>query len=229
MPDRSSRSVWSDSLIAEVNVRLPLFDDLSPDAIERLSAQGFGRGLLTASLRARLRKAEFLDLGHLAQSSPVSIAKTRKFGPVRVERVRSFIFDELARWLPQARVMHTSEATRERRLDRLREMPAGRLPLGGHQITALRFEEASCADIAGCSRLTLLRTGIVSSSDVDQVVATLTHLARGGDPLTPRSSGEVRAAPAGGAEAGAARRAALLAEQDREWEDAAPTDTRRRG
>ncbi|WCS28827.1 hypothetical protein LOK46_31885 (plasmid) [Methylobacterium sp. NMS14P] len=228
MPDRSLRAVWSDSLMAEVGARLPLFDGLSPDAIQRLSAEGFGRGLLTASLRARLRKAGFPDLGHLAQSSPVAIAATRKFGPVRVERVRHFILDALARWLPRAREMHTSEATRDRRLGRLRGLSAGCLPLAAGQIAALRFEDGSCADIATCSRLGLLRTGAVTSGDVDHVVATLTHLARAADPIPPRPLDEAGAAPAGDAAALAARRAALLSERDREWDAAAPTESRPR-
>ncbi|SEN99219.1 hypothetical protein SAMN02799625_02314 [Methylobacterium sp. UNC300MFChir4.1] len=226
MPDRSLRAVWSDSLMAEVGARLPLFDDLSPDTIRRLSAEGFGRGLLTASLRARLRKAGFPDLGHLAQSSPVAIATIRKFGPVRVERVRHFILDVLARWLPGAREMHTPEATRARRLGRLRGLPAGCLPLAADQIAALRFADASCADIATCSRLGLLRTGAVTSGDVDHVVAALTRLARASDPVPPRPLEEAGAAPSCDAASAAARRAALLAEQDREWDEAAPTARR---
>lgn len=228
MPDRSLRAVRSDDLMAEVGARLPLFDDLSPDTIQRLSAEGFGRGLLTASLRARLRKAGFPDLGHLAQSSPVAIAAIRKFGPVRVERVRHFILDTLARWLPRARETHTPEATRARRLDRLRGLSAGCLPLAAGQIAALRFEDGSCADIATCSRLWLLRTGAVTSDDVDHVVAALTRLARASDPGPPRPLEEAGAAPAGDAAAMATRRAALLAERDREWDEAAPTEGRHR-
>ncbi|MGU3330911.1 hypothetical protein ACLBXB_28935, partial [Methylobacterium mesophilicum] len=87
-------------------MRLPLFEGLSADNIQHLSALGFGRGFLTASLRARLRKAGFRDLSHLAQSSPDEIARVRKFGPVRVELIRTFILDEIAHWLPSARQTH---------------------------------------------------------------------------------------------------------------------------
>lgn len=84
-------------------MRLPLFDDLPGDTIHRLSASGYGRGFLTTSLRARLRKADFGDLGHLAQSSPDAITKVRKFGAIRVAAVRTYILEEIARWLPGAR------------------------------------------------------------------------------------------------------------------------------
>ncbi|WP_336491101.1 hypothetical protein [Methylobacterium nigriterrae] len=228
MPSLSLRTARSESLFAEACARLPLFEDLSRDSIERLSASGFGRGFLTASLRARLRKADFRDLGHLAQSSPDAIAKVRKFGPVRLEAVRTFILEEIARSLAGAREMHTLEATRERRLARLRAMPVERLSLDEHEIAALGFEGGSCADIAGRSRLELLRAGVMASSDLDRIVTSLARFLREGRPIIPPAVEASAEAPAADTTDAAARRAALLAEQDREWEEAAPAGGRRR-
>jgi hypothetical protein len=226
MLGRPLRTVPSDSLFAEVSARLPLFDGLPPETVQQLSASGYGRGLLTASLRARLRKAAFRDLGHLALSSPEAIARVRKFGPVRVEQVRSFILNELARWLPGARAVHAPEATRARRLGRLRGLPASRLPLIADQVAALGPEGESCADLAARSRLDLLRTAAVTAGDVDRVVAALAQFLGAGSPGAPVPPAAPEAAAAAEVETLAAQRAALRAEQDREWDEAAPTPGR---
>jgi hypothetical protein len=224
MPRRSILTQPSDSLLAEVSIRLPLFDGLASDTIQLLTASGFGRGFLTPSLRGRLRKAELRDLGNLAQSSPEVIASVRKFGPIRVEHVRNFILDEIARRLPGGRARHTSEATRERRLDRLRSASADRLPLDADRIEALGLRDGSCAEAACRSRLDLIASGIVTSFDVDRIVATLAQVLRSGTTITSLPlEPEVRAL-AVEAEAFEARRSAVLAEQDREWEAAAPAE-----
>lgn len=203
-------------------MRLPLFDDLPGNTIHRLSASGYGRGFLTASLRARLRKADFGDLGHLAQSSPDAITKVRKFGAIRVAAVRTYILEEIARWLPGTREMHALEATRERRLARLRDIPVERLPLKKNKIAALGFDGGSCVDLAGCSRLELLRTGVVVSRDLDRIVTTLACFLGEGTPIVRPAMATPAKALVADAEEVAARRATLLAEQDREWEEAAP-------
>jgi hypothetical protein len=221
MPGRSPRTVASDSLFDEVSGRLPLFDDLPTDVIQLLTASGFGRGFLTASLRARLRKAGYRDLGHLTQASPDAIAGIRKFGPIRVERVRTFLLDAIARWLPGARAVHTAAATGARRLGRLADLPVDHLPLEAGAIAALGLAGGSCAEMAGRSRHALLATGVLTSHGVDGIVTTLARVL-GGD-RTDASSGQAAIdAPATEPEAGAAHRAALLAKQDREWEEAAP-------
>ena len=225
MPGRPPRNAPSDGLVAEVSASLPLFEDLPGDTIRHLSEAGFGRGFLTASLRARLRKAGFRDLGHLAESSPDAIAGVRKFGPVRVERVRAFIVDEIARCLPGGRALHTPEAAGARRLSRLQAVPVGRLPLDAAAVAALGLEGGTCADVAGRSRRELLGTGVVTSGEVDRVVATLARFLEAGRPFTPPTADGVEAPP--DAAAVAAHRAALLAERDREWEDAAPPRDRR--
>jgi hypothetical protein len=222
MTGRSLRTTSFDSLFSEVSVRLPLFEDLPPDAIQHLSTSGFGRGFLTVSLRARLRKAGYLDLGHLAQTSPAAIASIRKFGPVRVDRVRTFILGEIARWLPGIREVHTDGATGERRLGRLRDMPVERLPLAADEIVALGCAGWSCADMAGRSRPELLGTGVVMSRDVDRIITTLANLL-GGSAMTASPPVQVAEdARAMETDTIASRRAALLAKQDREWEEAAP-------
>ena len=228
MPRRSTRTIRYDSLFDEVSLRLPLFEGLSVDNIQHLSALGFGRGFLTASLRARLRKAGFRDLSHLAQSSPEEIARVRKFGPVRVELIRTFILDEIAHWLPSARQTHAVAATRERRLELLRETQFERLALDADTIAALGFAGGSCADMAGRSRLNLLGTGIVTPIEVDHFVMTLARFL-GACKTTARCPGDgAREALSAEMETIEARRAALLADQDREWEEAAPARDRRR-
>lgn len=227
MPGRSPRTTGSPSLFDEVCERLPFFEDLPRDALQRLSASGFGRGFLTASLRARLRKAGYRDLGDLAQTSPAAIAGVRKFGPVRVELARAFILAEMARWLADAREAHEDGATRDRRLGRLRDVPVERLPLTAASIAALGCGGQSCADLAGRSRRGLLDTGAVTSCDVDRVVATLARFLEGDRTPPPLSAESVQDTqttdtPATDTQTNAARRAALLAQQDREWEDAAP-------
>ncbi|WP_267353379.1 MULTISPECIES: hypothetical protein [unclassified Methylobacterium] len=222
MPGRSPRTVTSDSLFDEISGRLPLFDDLPKDVIEHLTASGFGRGFLTASLRARLRKAGYRDLGHLAQTSPDAIASIRKFGPIRLERVRTFLLNAIARWLPGARAVHAPGATGARRLGRLADMPVEHLPLDADAIAALGFAGGSCAEMAGRSRLALLATGAVTSRDVDRIVTTLARVLGGDRTDASRSAQAAMDAPPTEPEATAAHRAALLAKQDREWEEAAP-------
>ena len=210
-------------------MRLPLFEGLSAGNIQHLSAMGFGRGFLTASLRARLRKAGFRDLSHLAQSSPDEIARIRKFGPVRVELIRTFILDEIAHWLPSARQIHAVAATRERRLELLRETQIERLALDADKIAALEFAGGSCADMAGRSRLNLLGTGIVTPTDIDRFVMTLARFL-GVCRTTARCPVDgAREALSAEKETIEARRAASLANQDREWEEAAPARDWRRG
>lgn len=228
MPGRSVRTTKSDSLIGEVSARLSLFEDLPPDALQRLTAMGFGRGFLTVSLRARLRKAGYRDFGHLTQTSPEAIARIRKFGPVRVERIRDSILDELARWLPGAREVHTAEATRERRLEQMRDMPVEHLPCPVGAIAALGLAGRSCADVANRSRLELLDTGFLMSSDVDRIITKLAGILNEGKPIAPLSVEVTTDALKSETEAVAARRAALLAQQDREWEEVAPIGNRRR-
>ncbi|MER2265429.1 hypothetical protein [Methylobacterium oxalidis] len=222
MPDRSLPSTKSESLLAEACTRLPLFEDLTEDTIQRLSASGYGRGFLTASLRARLRKAGFRDLGHLAQSTPDEIAKVRKFGPVRVEAVRAFLLDKIARALPGARERQTREAIAERRLARLRDLPADRLALHRDEILALSLEGATCADLAQRSRLELLRTGVWTSSDLDRFVADLAQVLGEGREVCQPAAPDLAEIPDTEARRAQASRAALLAERDREWEAAAP-------
>lgn len=224
MPGRSHRTTGSQTLLGQVIERLPFFEDLPANTLQCLAASGFGRGFLTVSLRARLRNAGYRDLSHLARTSPAAIASIRKFGPVRVELVRAFILTEIARWLPGARDVHTDGATQERRLARLRDLPVERLPLTADQIVALGCTGWSCADMAGRSRVELLDTGVVMSCDVDRIVATLAGLI-GGDGTTPSLAAQtIEDTPPPEGETNAARRAALLAMQDREWEEAAPPD-----
>lgn len=222
MPRRSYRTTGF-SLFDEVSARLPFFEGLPTDTLQCLSDSGFGRGFLTVSLRARLRKAGYRDLSDLAQTSPAAIASIRKFGPVRVELVRAFILTEIARWLPGAREMHTDEGTRERRLGRLRDLPVERIPLTADQIAALGWTGWSCADVAGRSSVDLLDTRAETSCDVDRIIATLADFLGGGR-TTPSISAQITSdTPASETETTAARRAALLAKQDREWEEAAPS------
>ncbi|MCJ2089740.1 hypothetical protein MKK88_27685 [Methylobacterium sp. E-005] len=222
MPARSRRTTTSGSLFGEVSERLPLFEPLPPDVLHALTTSGLGRGCLTASLRARLRKAGYRDLGHLAQTSPEAIASIRKFGPVRTDYVRTFILAEIARWLPGARETHAAGATGARRLERLRDWPVEQLPLDADAIAALGLAGCSCADMAGQSRFELLGTGVVLSGDVDRVVTTLARFLGGGGMAASLPTQGAIDAPASETEAIAARRAAQLATQDREWEDAAP-------
>ncbi|WP_010685091.1 hypothetical protein [Methylobacterium mesophilicum] len=203
-------------------MRLPLFEDLPPDALQHLATPGFGRGFLTASLRARLRKAGYRDLGQLAQASPEAIASIRKFGPVRVDRVRDLILNEIARWLPGARERHARGATGERRLGRLRDRPVEGLPLAADAIAALGCAGCTCADLAGRSRTELLGTGRMIARDVDRIITTLAELLGGSRTTASLSAQVAEDAPETETETIASRRAALLAQQDREWDAAAP-------
>ncbi|KQQ30926.1 hypothetical protein ASF53_17665 [Methylobacterium sp. Leaf123] len=193
------------TLFDEVSTHLPLFDDLPEGAVERLAAVGYGRGLLTASLRAQLRKAGFADMAALALASPVELMAVRKIGPLRVTAIRVHLLGELARLVPGARADHDSEATDRRRLERLRAMPGGRFGWAGE----------TCADLA-LRRCADIRAELdIPATDLDRIAAAL---ARALLPERPRVP-----APAAAPEADAAReRAELLQEQDRQWEAAAP-------
>lgn len=203
-------------------MRLPLFEDLPPHAIQHLSTSGFGRGFLTVSLRARLRKAGYRDLGQLARTSPEAIDSLRKFGPVRIDLIRTFILAEIARWLPGARELHATGATRERRLGILRGKPFESLPLAANEIAALGCVGWTCADLAGRSRFELLGTGIITSRDVDRIITTLAQFLERSRATAFLSAQVAGDAPAPETETIASRRATLLADQDREWDEAAP-------
>ena len=76
-------------LFDEVVVSLPLFDGLPQETADRLAAAGFGRGLLTATLRCRLRMGGFADMGVLAFVVPVDLMAVRKVKPVRPRAYRA--------------------------------------------------------------------------------------------------------------------------------------------
>lgn len=215
---------WKAPLMVEVQARLPLFDDLPSGTIRHLTAAGFGRGFLTATLRARLRKAGIRDFGHLAQSSPDAIVGIRKFGPARAALVRALLLEEIARLLPGERDLHASEATETRRLARLRAMPVERLSLPDAVVSALGLVGASCAEAAGRSRADINGPGLLWVSEVDRLVATLAGLLGADTPIL-RPMIEIEA-EAGATEA--ERRAAQLADRDREWDAAAPAAPGRR-
>ncbi|TFZ54646.1 hypothetical protein E4V01_24875 [Methylorubrum sp. Q1] len=199
------------TLFDEVSAHLPLFDSLSEKAAERLAAGGYGRGLLTASLRARLRKAGFADLAALALASPVELMAVRKIGPVRVCAIRVHLLRELARLVPGARAFHDGTATDGRRLERLRAMPGGRFGWAGETCADLALKR--CADIR--EELDL------PAPDLDRIAAALIRALL---PERPRvtcvaAAPEIEATP----ETTRAReRAERLREQDRQWDAAAP-------
>ncbi|CAX22567.1 protein of unknown function [Methylorubrum extorquens DM4] len=199
------------TLFDEVSAHLPLFDGLSEEAAERLAAGGYGRGLLTASLRARLRKAGFADMAALALASPVELMAVRKIGPVRVSAIRAHLLRELARLVPGARAGHDSSATDRRRLERLRAMPGERFGWAGE----------TCADLA-VKRCADIRAELnIPAADLDRIAAALTRALLPERPRVP----SVAAAPEGDAAPEITRareRAELLREQDRQWDAAAP-------
>ncbi|MET0258429.1 MAG: hypothetical protein ABW179_07590 [Methylobacterium sp.] len=206
-------------LFDEVCARLPLFEDLPRDAPQRLAAAGFGRGLLTGAVRSRLRKAGFADMGMLALATPAELTSVRKIGPVRLQAIRAHVLDELARTYPDARVFHGTDATATRRMDRLRSMPANRLPLGETLLGALGCIGETCAALATRGRSECLRTGAVAATDLDGVV---TALVDGLLQDCPRAAPPIGHDPAVDDVGERERRDETMRERDREWEEAAP-------
>jgi len=195
------------TLFDAVRARLPLFDDLPDGAVERLAAGGYGRGLLTASVRARLRKAGFADQAMLALASPADLMAVRKIGPLRVEAIRDHLLGELARLFWGARAEHDREATDLRRLDRLRALPGARFGRAGE----------TCADLAA-RRCDALRAELeIPAADFDRLVASLALALQPHRP--PVAAPEDETAYAAQA---VRERAELLRERDREWDEAAP-------
>ncbi len=135
------------TLFDEASERLPLFDDLPDGAVERLAAGELGRGLLTASLRARLRRAGLVDMGMLALATPIDLMAVRKIGPVRVGTIRAHVLDELARLYLGARAIHNEDATTRRRMDRLHATPAERLPRDAAALARLLAPDKPCAQL----------------------------------------------------------------------------------
>lgn len=206
------------TLFDAVSARLPLFDGLPDGAVERLAAGGFGRGLLTASLRSRLRKAGFTDMAMLALASRADLLAVRKIGPVRVEAIRAHLLGELARFVPGARADHDLEATGRRRLDRLRAVPGERFGRAG----------ATCADLAERPCAEIRAELEIPAADLDRIAAALALALLPERP--PGPSGADRPDDDGALEAQAARdRAETIRARDREWDEAAPTGRARPG
>ncbi|WP_232627908.1 hypothetical protein [Methylobacterium sp. Leaf118] len=209
------------TLYDEACARLSLFDDVPEDILERLAAGGFGRGLLTASLRARLRKAGYTDLGMLARATPAELMAVRKVGPLRVEAIRAHLVGALARLAPGARAAHGREATDQRRLDRCRAVPVERLPLDPALVARLGEAGDHCADLALRPRFAIARALALSASDLDRIVAALARIVLPDRPPVP-SAATAPEEEAGGAAQGMRARAALQEARDREWDAAAP-------
>ncbi|GAA0255078.1 hypothetical protein LNAOJCKE_3466 [Methylorubrum aminovorans] len=209
------------TLFDEASAHLPLFDDLSDATVDRLAVGGFGRGLLTASLRARLRKGGFAHMGALALATPAGLMALRKVGPVRVGAIRAHILDELARFLPDARAMHDRVTTDWRRLDRLRTVPVGALGLVPALIERFGSNGPGWADLAALRRIEVARTLGVSGAEVDGIVSALVRAVR----PDPRSMPSPRTLREGDTPCGmdmGKTEAELLRERDREWDEAAP-------
>ena len=210
------------TLFDEVSARLPLFDTLPEDVIERLAAAGFGRGLLTAAIRARLRKAGFLDMGMLARATPTALMAVRKIGPVRVDAIQLHVLGELARLVPGARAMHDKEATDRRRLDRLRSMPAEWLPFATAVLARLGPSGPSWADFALMRRAEAGRMLGILAADLDEIVSALARVLMPSQPHLRSASASQEDDAAQDARA-RQERAEELRERDREWDEAAPT------
>lgn len=208
------------NLFDEVCARLPLFEDLPGDAPERLAAAGLGRGLLTASVRVRLRKAGFVDMAALALATPAELTKVRKIGPVRLDAIRAHVLDELARIYPDARAFHADDATAARRMDRLRMLPADRLSLTEAVLRASGCAGETCADVAMRRRSAWLKAGTVAATDLDGVVAALVAIL---SQDRPRIALKLADDPDAEDRLARERRAVAIRELDREWEEAAPT------
>ncbi|BAU88886.1 hypothetical protein MPPM_0281 [Methylorubrum populi] len=209
------------TLFDAASAQLPLFDDLSDAVIERLALGGFGRGLLTAALRARLRKAGLADMAALARAAPADLAAVRKIGPVRLAAIRAHILDELARLLPGARTMHDQHSTDRRRLTRLRTVPADALRLIPPLMERYGSDGPNWADLALMRRAEAARVLRVSDADLDGIVAAFVRALRPAPQHTPSSTTAHEANAAGDARAETAH-AELLRERDREWDEAAP-------
>lgn len=209
------------TLFDEVSARLPLFDGVADEASARLATGGFGRGLLTAALRARLRKAGFIDMSALALAAPADLMAVRKIGPLRVEAIRAHVLCELARFVPGVRENHDKNATDERRLDRLRSMPVEWLPFGPAVVERLGPSGPTWADFALMRRAEAGRVLGIQAADLDEIVSALAHVLIPNQPL-------IRSAPASRGDDAAQdvrtmqERAELLRERDREWDEAAP-------
>lgn len=209
------------TLFDEVSARLPLFDTLDEDSLERLAAAGYGRGLLTASLRARLRKAGFADMGALAGAAPTDLLAVRKIGPLRVAALRIHLLGELARMVPGSRADHDDEATARRRLDRLRAVPVPSLPLDPPLLARLGRSVATAADLARLRRTEIGTDLTTCPTDPERIVVALTRVLQ---PVPCRSVSDDPAADAVTEPETEHRRdrAAVLRERDREWDAAAP-------
>ncbi|HJE23541.1 MAG TPA: hypothetical protein K8W01_07760 [Methylorubrum populi] len=209
------------TLFDEASARLPLFDTLPEDVIERLAAAGFGRGLLTAAIRARLRKAGFLDMGMLARATPTALMAVRKIGPVRVDAIRIHVLGELARLVPGARAMHDKDTTDRRRLDRLRSMPAEWLPFGAAVLERLGPSGPTWADFALMRRVEAGRMLGIVAADLDEIVSALARVLMPSQPHIRSASASQEDDAAQDARA-RQERAEELRERDREWDEAAP-------
>lgn len=209
------------TLFAEARARLPLFDTLPEAAVDRLALGGFGSGLLTASLRTRLRKAGFAHMGALALATPADLMAVRKIGPVRIEGIRAHVLGELARLAPGARAAHDADATDQRRLDRLRAVAAEPMPLGGAPAERLGPAGATWADLALMPRAEAAQVLGVSAADLERLVSALV-LALRPDPPRVEPVAAAREEDAARETRVARERAELRQEQDREWEEAAP-------
>ncbi len=209
------------TLFDEASAHLPLFDDLSDATVDRLALGGFGRGLLTTPLRARLRKGGFANMGALALATPVALMAVRKVGPVRVGAIRAHILDELARFLPDARAMHDRDTTDRRRLDRLRTVPVTALRLVPALVERCGSAGPGWADLAALRRLEVARALGVSATEVDGIVSALVRAILPDpqgmpSPRTLREDDTPRGMDMGKADA------EQLRERDREWDEAAP-------
>lgn len=214
------------TLFDAVSARLPLFEDLPEPLVARLAAGGFGRGLLTGSLRARLRKAGFADGAALALAAPAELMAVRKIGPVRVDAIRAHLLGELARLVPGARGFHDREATDRRRLERLRGVPLARLPLDADLVERLGTISpvVTCADLASRPRAEIGPD--LAAADLDRIAAALVRVL---SPERPRLPLAAIGAEDEGSALSAHERAAVLRERDREWDEAAPSPRDRPG
>lgn len=217
------------TLFDEVSARLPLFDGLTGDSVERLSSSGYGRGLLTASLRARLRKAGFADMGALVRASPTDLLAVRKIGPLRVAALRTHLLGELARMVPGARADHDTEATQRRRLERLRNAPTATLSLEPSLRARLARAFTTGADLAQRRRTEIGTDLGIASVDLDRIVVALMRAVQ---PAPSPATSDIRTRDDGVEQDAGDRldRAELLKERDREWDAAAPAaEARPRG